>query len=76
MVPLLCISALDDPVCTREAIPWDECRFSNPIEKHIRINSHALPCFCSLHGFLMEIKSFHSSDLSLSLNDWKAVTCS
>ncbi|KAG6388805.1 hypothetical protein SASPL_150241 [Salvia splendens] len=25
-VPLLCISALDDPVCTREAIPWDECR--------------------------------------------------
>lgn len=27
-VPLLCISALDDPVCTREAIPWDECRWS------------------------------------------------
>ncbi|KAB2092976.1 hypothetical protein ES319_A02G066200v1 [Gossypium barbadense] len=27
-VPLLCISALDDPVCTREAIPWDECRTS------------------------------------------------
>ncbi|XP_074579102.1 embryogenesis-associated protein EMB8-like isoform X2 [Curcuma longa] len=25
-VPLLCINALDDPVCTREAIPWDECR--------------------------------------------------
>ncbi|CAH9120506.1 unnamed protein product, partial [Cuscuta epithymum] len=25
-VPLLCISALDDPVCTAEAIPWDECR--------------------------------------------------
>ncbi|GMN51956.1 hypothetical protein TIFTF001_021096 [Ficus carica] len=25
-VPLLCVSALDDPVCTREAIPWDECR--------------------------------------------------
>ncbi|CAL8989869.1 unnamed protein product [Prunus brigantina] len=24
--PLLCISALDDPICTREAIPWDECR--------------------------------------------------
>ncbi|KAG8660766.1 embryogenesis-associated protein EMB8 isoform X1 [Manihot esculenta] len=30
-VPLLCISALDDPVCTREAIPWDECRAN----KHI-----------------------------------------
>lgn len=25
-VPLLCISALDDPVCTKEAIIWDECR--------------------------------------------------
>ncbi|WCJ44112.1 alpha/beta-Hydrolases superfamily protein [Euphorbia peplus] len=28
-VPLLCISALDDPLCTSEAIPWDECR-ANP----------------------------------------------
>lgn len=27
-VPLLCISALDDPLCTAEAIPWDECRCS------------------------------------------------
>lgn len=27
-VPLLCVNALDDPVCTREAIPWDECRWS------------------------------------------------
>ncbi|KAK7279701.1 hypothetical protein RJT34_24758 [Clitoria ternatea] len=27
-VPLLCISALDDPICTTEAIPWDECSFS------------------------------------------------
>ncbi|CAL5380693.1 unnamed protein product [Camellia sinensis] len=26
MVPLLSISALDDPVCTTGAIPWDECR--------------------------------------------------
>ncbi|KAH7287718.1 hypothetical protein KP509_32G070600 [Ceratopteris richardii] len=25
-IPLLCISSLDDPVCTKEAIPWDECR--------------------------------------------------
>ncbi|KAI5073813.1 hypothetical protein GOP47_0011826 [Adiantum capillus-veneris] len=25
-VPLFCLSALDDPVCTKEAIPWDECR--------------------------------------------------
>ncbi|KAL0649982.1 hypothetical protein Bca4012_092673 [Brassica carinata] len=24
-VPLLCISALDDPLCTKEAIPWEEC---------------------------------------------------
>ncbi|CAN0880647.1 Embryogenesis-associated protein EMB8 [Linum grandiflorum] len=27
-VPLLCINALDDPVCTRESIPWDECRMN------------------------------------------------
>ncbi|KAI4346592.1 hypothetical protein L6164_007475 [Bauhinia variegata] len=25
-VPLLCVTALDDPICTKEAIPWDECR--------------------------------------------------
>lgn len=25
-IPLLCISSLDDPLCTKEAIPWDECR--------------------------------------------------
>ncbi|KAL9229086.1 hypothetical protein vseg_004597 [Gypsophila vaccaria] len=30
-VPLLCISALDDPVCTTEAIPWDECRVNKNI---------------------------------------------
>ncbi|WCJ18477.1 alpha/beta-Hydrolases superfamily protein [Euphorbia peplus] len=30
-VPLLCISALDDPVCSREAIPWDECRANENI---------------------------------------------
>ncbi|KAG0578244.1 hypothetical protein KC19_4G008500 [Ceratodon purpureus] len=28
-VPLLCFSALDDPVCTKEAIPWDEI-LANP----------------------------------------------
>lgn len=28
-VPLLCFSALDDPICTKEAIPWDEVR-ANP----------------------------------------------
>ncbi|KAI5019342.1 hypothetical protein ZWY2020_044230 [Hordeum vulgare] len=30
-VPLLCISALDDPLCTKEAIPWDECRANKNI---------------------------------------------
>ncbi|XP_022727343.1 phospholipase ABHD3-like isoform X2 [Durio zibethinus] len=30
-VPLLCINALDDPVCTSEAIPWDECRANENI---------------------------------------------
>ncbi|CAM6125529.1 unnamed protein product [Calypogeia fissa] len=27
-VPLLCISAEDDPICTKEAIPYDECRLN------------------------------------------------
>ncbi|XP_064992515.1 uncharacterized protein LOC135629256 isoform X1 [Musa acuminata AAA Group] len=31
VVPLLCISALDDPLCTKEAIPWDECRANKNI---------------------------------------------
>ncbi|XP_057989604.1 embryogenesis-associated protein EMB8-like [Hevea brasiliensis] len=30
-LPLLCVSALDDPVCTREAILWDECRANENI---------------------------------------------
>ncbi|KAK1391936.1 Embryogenesis-associated protein EMB8 [Heracleum sosnowskyi] len=30
-VPLLCISSLDDPLCTAEAIPWDECRANKNI---------------------------------------------
>lgn len=31
MVPLLCISAIDDPVCTGEALPFDECRANKNI---------------------------------------------
>ncbi|XP_071736856.1 embryogenesis-associated protein EMB8-like [Rutidosis leptorrhynchoides] len=30
-VPLLCISALDDPVCTEEALIWDECRVNKNV---------------------------------------------
>nr|XP_043628491.1 embryogenesis-associated protein EMB8-like [Erigeron canadensis] len=30
-VPLLCISALDDPVCTKEALIWDECRVNKNV---------------------------------------------
>ncbi|XP_068663379.1 embryogenesis-associated protein EMB8-like [Aristolochia californica] len=30
-VPLLCINSLDDPLCTMEAIPWDECRTNKNI---------------------------------------------
>ena len=26
-IPLFCISSMDDPVCTKEAIPVDECRY-------------------------------------------------
>ncbi|WOG88288.1 hypothetical protein DCAR_0207523 [Daucus carota subsp. sativus] len=31
MVPLLCINSVDDPVCTKESIPWDECRTNKNI---------------------------------------------
>ncbi|GFY88558.1 alpha/beta-Hydrolases superfamily protein [Actinidia rufa] len=37
MVPLLCISALDDPVCTREAIPWDECRWVRAVHEFFSV---------------------------------------
>lgn len=30
-VPLLCISALDDPVCTKDALIWDECRVNKNV---------------------------------------------
>ncbi|XP_057977254.1 embryogenesis-associated protein EMB8-like [Malania oleifera] len=30
-VPLLCINALDDPICPVEAIPWDKCRANKNI---------------------------------------------
>ncbi|KAK1440371.1 hypothetical protein QVD17_06196 [Tagetes erecta] len=30
-VPLVCINAIDDPVCTHEVIPSDECRMNNNI---------------------------------------------
>ncbi|KAL3833244.1 hypothetical protein ACJIZ3_024412 [Penstemon smallii] len=30
MVPLICVSSLDDPICSSEAIPGDECRYMYP----------------------------------------------
>ncbi|KAI3702167.1 hypothetical protein L6452_27893 [Arctium lappa] len=30
-VPLLCISSLDDPVCTKDALVWDECRVNKNV---------------------------------------------
>ncbi|XP_047962700.1 embryogenesis-associated protein EMB8-like isoform X2 [Salvia hispanica] len=36
-VPLLCISALDDPVCTKEAIPWDECRWVRAVNEFLGV---------------------------------------
>ncbi|WRX13304.1 hypothetical protein QQP08_005791 [Theobroma cacao] len=29
-VPLHCVSSLDVPLCTSEAIPWDECSKKSP----------------------------------------------
>eukprot|EP00268_Persea_americana_P059946 TRINITY_DN741_c1_g1_i6.p1 TRINITY_DN741_c1_g1~~TRINITY_DN741_c1_g1_i6.p1 ORF type:complete len:578 (-),score=85.27 TRINITY_DN741_c1_g1_i6:440-2173(-) len=40
-VPLLCISALDDPLCTKEAIPYDECRSNkNVVLATVRHGGH------------------------------------
>ncbi|CAN4110716.1 unnamed protein product [Withania somnifera] len=42
-VPLLCISALDDPVCSRETIPWDECRWVRAVDEFLcALNSSSL----------------------------------
>ncbi|KAG6427271.1 hypothetical protein SASPL_111513 [Salvia splendens] len=45
MVPLLCISALDDPICTREAIPWDECRLNKNVVLATTEHGGHLPFF-------------------------------
>ncbi|KAL1549649.1 embryogenesis-associated protein EMB8-like [Salvia divinorum] len=45
MVPLLCVSALDDPICTREAIPWDECRLNKNVVLATTEHGGHLPFF-------------------------------
>ncbi|KAL7082361.1 hypothetical protein ACP275_14G093800 [Erythranthe tilingii] len=44
-VPLLCISALDDPLCTSEAIPWDECRLNTNVVLATTEHGGHLPFF-------------------------------
>ncbi|KZV48655.1 abhydrolase domain-containing protein 3 [Dorcoceras hygrometricum] len=44
-VPLLCINSLDDPVCTSEAIPWDECRLNSNIVLATTQHGGHLPYF-------------------------------
>ncbi|GER54964.1 alpha/beta hydrolase domain containing protein 1 [Striga asiatica] len=44
-VPLLCISSLDDPVCTSEAIPWDECRLNTNVVLATTQHGGHLPFF-------------------------------
>ncbi|XVF00582.1 hypothetical protein REPUB_Repub04eG0012900 [Reevesia pubescens] len=44
-VPLLCISALDDPVCTSEAIPFDECRLNENIILATTLHGGHLPFY-------------------------------
>ncbi|XP_011092320.1 embryogenesis-associated protein EMB8-like isoform X1 [Sesamum indicum] len=43
--PLLCISSLDDPVCTSEAIPWDECRLNTNVVLAVTQHGGHLPFF-------------------------------
>ncbi|PWA83043.1 AB hydrolase 4 family [Artemisia annua] len=38
-VPLFCLNAIDDPVCTDEAIPWDEIRIGSGIGRLQRFYS-------------------------------------
>ncbi|PIN20993.1 Alpha/beta hydrolase [Handroanthus impetiginosus] len=45
MVPLLCISSLDDPICTSEAIPWDECRLNKNVVLATTQHGGHLPFF-------------------------------
>ncbi|XP_076897372.1 uncharacterized protein LOC143550643 [Bidens hawaiensis] len=49
-IPLLCISALDDPVCTWEAIPWDECRANKNIVLAVTRHGGHLAFFEGLTG--------------------------
>ncbi|KAK6116621.1 hypothetical protein DH2020_049620 [Rehmannia glutinosa] len=49
-VPLLCISALDDPVCTREAIPWDECRANKNVVLATTLHGGHLAFFEGITG--------------------------
>lgn len=49
-VPLLCVSSLDDPVCTKEAIPWDECRANKNIVLAITNHGGHLAFFQGLRG--------------------------
>ncbi|KAJ1703231.1 hypothetical protein LUZ63_003010 [Rhynchospora breviuscula] len=49
-VPLLCISAIDDPVCTSEAIPWDECRTNKKIVLATTTHGGHLAYFQGLTG--------------------------
>ncbi|KAL3814518.1 hypothetical protein ACJIZ3_015786 [Penstemon smallii] len=45
MVPLLCITSLDDPICTNEAIPWDECRINDNVVLATTRHGGHLPFF-------------------------------
>ncbi|KAD6119377.1 hypothetical protein E3N88_10648 [Mikania micrantha] len=49
-IPLLCINALDDPVCTSEAIPWDECRANKNIVLAVTLHGGHLAFFEGLTG--------------------------
>ncbi|KAG8368832.1 hypothetical protein BUALT_Bualt15G0087800 [Buddleja alternifolia] len=44
-IPLLCISSLDDPICTSEAIPWDECRLNKNVVLATTQHGGHLPFF-------------------------------
>ncbi|KAL6517769.1 hypothetical protein OROMI_033470 [Orobanche minor] len=72
MVPLLCISSLDDPVRTSEAIPRDECRLKDNVVLATTKHRGHLPFFEGLTAksiwWVRAVDEFFDVLKSISLN--------
>ncbi|KAL2612401.1 hypothetical protein R1flu_024093 [Riccia fluitans] len=70
-VPLLCVSAEDDPICTKEALPYDECRVNPSIILAVTKHGGHLGYFEGLGGnsvwYVRALTEFSKALLSSSL---------